>query len=164
MSIAKKEKSKTLKEIKKELAECREEAGEYLMGWQREKADFVNYKNQKEREMAEFRKFTNEDIIISLLPVVDNFNLAVKHLPKELKDNDWTQGILQIKIQLENFLKEAGVEEIKSLGEKFNPEYHEVAGKEKSDKEDDVIIEEVRRGYKVKGKVARVARVVVSSE
>ncbi len=162
MSTPKKEKPKLLKEVKKELIECQEQAGEYLMGWKREKADFVNYKNQKEKEMAEFREFANENIIIGLLPVIDNFNLAVKHLPKELENSDWVKGILQIKIQLEKFLKEAGVEEIKSVGEKFNPEYHEVASKEKSDEEEDVIIEEVRKGYLMKEKVIRVARVKIA--
>jgi len=148
--------------MKKELAECRERAEEYLVGWKREKADFVNYKKQREQEMAEFREFANEDIIINLLPVVDNFDLAVKHLPPELENSDWAQGVLHIKNQLEGFLKEAGAEEIKSVGEKFNPEHHEVVGKEKSEEDEDVIIEEVRKGYLIKGKVMRAARVVVS--
>lgn len=162
MSTPKKEKPKTLKEIKGELEECREEAGEYLTGWKREKADFVNYKKQREREMAEFREFASEDLIVRLLPVVDNFDLAAKHLPKELETSDWAQGIMHIKNQLESFLKESGLEEIKSVGEKFNPEYHEVAGKEKSDEEEDVIVEEARRGYLMGERVVRVARVVVS--
>ncbi len=162
MSTSKKEKPKTLREIKKELEKCREEAREYLMGWKREKADFVNYKKQREREMIKFREFANENIIISLLPIVDNFDLAIKHLPKELESSDWVKGILHIKNQLENFLKEAGVEEIKSVGEKFNPEYHEVISKEKSDEPEDVIIEEVRKGYKMKEKMIRAARVNVA--
>ncbi len=162
MSTVKKEKAKTLKEIKKELVECQERAGEYLMGWKREKADFVNYKNQRERELKEFRKFAGEEMILDLLPVVDNFNLATKHLPEELESSDWVKGIYHIKSQLENFLREVGVEEMKSVGEKFNPEYHEVIGKEKSDEEEDVIIEEVRKGYEMKGKVIRAARVKVS--
>ena len=162
MSIPKKEKSKSLKEVKKELVECQERAGEYLAGWKREKADFVNYKKQREREMAEFREFAGEDLIIRLLPVIDNFNLAVKHLPKELENSDWVKGVLHIRTQLESFLKEAGVEEIKSVGEKFNPEYHEVADKEKSEEEDDVIVGEVRKGYLIEERVVRTARVVVS--
>jgi len=148
--------------MKKELVECRERAEEYLMGWKREKADFVNYKKQKEGEMAEFREFAREDLLLGLLPVVDNFDLAVKHLPPELENSDWAQGILHIKIQLEGFLKEAGAEEIKSVGEKFNPEYHEVVGKEKSEEDEDVIVGEVRKGYLIKGKVVRAARVKIS--
>ena len=163
MSIPKKEKSKTLKEIKRELENCREEAKKYLMGWKREKADFVNYKKQREREMVKFKELANEDIIINLLPVIDNFNLAVQHLPKELEESDWVKGILHIKIQLENFLKEVGVKEIKSVGERFNPEYHEIAGKRKSEKEEDMIVEEIRKGYEMKGRVIRAARVIVSS-
>ncbi len=164
MSTVKKEKVKSLKEIKKELVECREEAGGYLMGWQREKADFVNYKKQREQELEEFRKFAGEEIILDLLPVVDNFNLATKHLPEELENSEWAKGIYHIKSQLENFLREVGVEEMKSVGEKFNPEYHEVIGKEKSDEPEDIIVEEIRKGYLMKGKVIRPARVVVSGE
>jgi len=163
MSISKKEKSKTLKEIKRELEKCQEEAKKYLTGWKREKADFMNYKKQREREMVKFRELANEDIIINLLPVIDNFNLAVQHLPKELEESDWVKGILHIKVQLENFLKGAGVEEIKSVGEKFNPEYHEIAGKRKSEEEEDVIVGEIRKGYEMKGRVIRAARVIVSS-
>lgn len=146
-----------------DLEKYKEQAEEYLVGWKRAKADLINYKKRQEEVAQEFIKFTNQDLILELLPLLDNFRLAAQHLPKELKNSEWVKGIFQIKNQLENLLKTRGVEEIKSVGEKFNPELHESVEEIKSsDKKTGMIIEEVQRGYKLNGKVIRAARVKIS--
>lgn len=137
-------------------------AEENLAGWQRAKADFVNYKKDQEKMFSDFRRYANEDMITALLPTVDSFALATKHLPEELKDSDWAKGIICIKGMFENFLKEAGVSEIKTLGEKFDPNIFEAVGEEESESESGTVIEEVQRGYKMGDKVIRAAKVKVA--
>ncbi len=141
---------------------CKKQAEEYLAGWKRAKADLINYKKRQEEVVQEFIKFANQDLILELLPMLDNFRLAAQHLPKELENSEWVKGVFQIKNQLENLLKTRGIEEIKSVGEKFNPELHEsVEEVESSDKKEGMIVEEVQKGYKLNGKVIRAARVKV---
>ena len=162
VSKPKKEKSKTLKEAKKELKEYQKQAEENLAGWQRAKADFVNYKKDQEKYLEEFRKYANEDTIVKLLPTIDNFELAIKHLPENLEKTDWVKGMVCIKGQFDNFLKEVGVEEIKAVGEKFDPSLFESVGEKESDKEEGTVITEVQKGYKMKGKVIRVGKVIIA--
>lgn len=164
MSIPKKPKTEKEqnKDLKQELSEYKKQAEENLAGWQRAKADFVNYKKDQEKYLDEFRKYASEDMIVRLLPTIDSFQLAIDHLPENLKDNDWTKGIICIKNQFDSFLKEVGVEEIKVVGEKFDPNFFESVGEEESDQEEGIIISEVQKGYKMFGKVIRVAKVRIS--
>ncbi len=164
MSTPKKEKSRTLKEVKKELKEYKKQAEENLAGWQRAKADFVNYKKDQEKYLEEFRKYASEDMIVKLLPTIDNFELATKHLPKDLENSDWAKGIICIKSQFDNFLKDVGVEEIKSVGEKFDPSLFESIGEKESDREEGIIIAEIQKGYRMFGKVVRVGKVKVAGK
>ncbi len=147
-----------------ELEKCKKQAEENLAGWRRAKADFLNYKKDQEKFLGEFRKYANEDVIIKLLPTIDSFNLAIEHLPEDLKNNDWAKGIMCIKSQFDNFLKDAGVEEIKSIDEKFDPSSFESVGEEESDKEEGTIIAEVQKGYKMFGKVIRAGKVKVAKK
>jgi molecular chaperone GrpE len=80
-----------------------------------------------------------------------------------LKENENVKGLLQIKQQILDFLKKKGIEEIKSVGEKFNPAYHEVVGEVETDQfETGTIVEEVQKGYKIEGRVLRPAKVRVA--
>ena len=168
MSTPKPKKSKKphpqKKDPKQELEECQKQSEENLAGWQRAKADFLNYKKDQEKYLEEFRKYASEDMIVRLLPTIDNFELATKHLPKELENSDWVKGIVCIKNQFDNFLKEAGVEEIKAIGEKFDPNLFESVGEEKAEQEEGTIISEIQKGYKMFGKVVRVGKVKVAGK
>lgn len=157
-------KEKDLKECLEKLEKYKKQAEENLNGWKRAKADFINYKKDQERWMEEFRKYANEDIITRLLQIIDGFHLAIEHLPEDLKNSDWAKGIICIKGQLESFLKEVGVEEIKSIGEKFNPSLFESVGEEESDKEEGIVVAEVQKGYKMFGKVIRASKVKISKK
>lgn len=91
----------------------------------------------------------------------DNEAVNIQDVPKEF--TDWFEGIKHIKSQLDKFLKDRGVAEIKTIGEKFNPELHEAVSKRKVEgTESDIILEEVSSGYKMNGKVIMPAKVVVS--
>jgi len=114
--------------------------------------------------LEEFRKYANEDVIVRLLPTIDGFQMAVDHLPEDLKDADWVKGIVCIKSQFDNFLKEVGVEEIKAVGEKFDPNLFESVGEEESDQEEGTIISEVQKGYKMFGRVVRAGKVKITKK
>lgn len=148
-----------VEKLKIQIKELEQKAEEYLNGWKRVKADFVNYKKEQEQVFSEFVKFANQSLILQILPVLDNFNLAIKHLPEDLKDSEWVKGVLHIKTQLEDIMKTQGLEEIKvTKGELLNPQLHEVIGGRVGG---NLIVEEVQKGYKLHGKVIRAAKVKV---
>ena len=148
--------------MEKKLKECQKQKDEYLAGWQRSRADFLNYKKEEIKRIAELLKYANEDLILKILPILDNFEKAEKEIPQEKKDK-YLEGFLQIKKQLEDCLKNQGIEIIKSLNEKFDPNFHEVVQEiEAKDKESSIIIEEVKKGYILNGKVIRSAKVKIN--
>jgi molecular chaperone GrpE len=116
---------KEIEELKKKLEECQKLKDEYLAGWQRARADLINYKKEELERVGELIKFSANGLILKILPILDNFEIAEKKLPENLKNDENVKGILQIKSQILNFLKEQGVEEIKSIGERFDPNFHE---------------------------------------
>lgn len=149
--------------LKKDLERCQKEKDEYLAGWQRAKADFLNYKKEETERVEEILKYVSAGLILKILPILDNFNLIEKELPENLSNNDYMKGIFQIKNQLEDFLKNQGAEAIDCLGKKFDPNLHEaVEEAEVKDKEAGLVIEEVQKGYLINGKVLRPARVKIS--
>lgn len=164
-SQPKKEESESIK-LKGELEQEKKKSEEYLNSWKRCQADFINYKRHQSEIFDELVKSANQGLILEVLPVYDTFTLAAKHIPEELKSKEWVKGVIQIKSQFENLLKSKGLEETKSVGEKFNPEVHEVvemmdspAGERKPEGE---ILEEIQTGYKLNGMVIRTAKVKVA--
>lgn len=159
---------KKLKKVKKTLKVCQKEKEEYLAGWQRAKADLINYRKEQEQKSLDLFKFANENFILEILPALDSFELALKHMDKDrAAEGEPRQGreeILQLYNQLKNILKNQGLEEIKALGEKFNPELHEsveeIKGKSKGSK--GIVVEEVQKGYKLNNKTIRPSRVKIS--
>lgn len=147
---------------KKELEKCQKEREEYLAGWQRARADFLNFKKEEMERIGEILKYANEELIFKILPILDNFEKAEKETPDDKKKDKLLEGVFQIKSQLQDFLKNQGVEAIKSLGEKFDPNFHEVVEEiEEKDKESGTIIEEVKKGYKLHERVIRPAKVKI---
>ena len=152
-----------IEELKKKLEECQKLKDEYLAGWQRERADFLNYKKGELERIGEIIKYGDLGLILKILPIADNFELAEKNLPENLKTDENVKGILQTKNQILDFLKNQGVEEIKSVGEKFDPNFHEVIEEvEVKDKESGIVIEEIQKGYKINGRLLRPAKVKIS--
>lgn len=148
--------------LKEQLAELEKQKQEYLAGWQRSKADFLNY---KKGEMARFERFidiASQGMIIKILPLLDNLYLAEKNLPEDLKKDQYVQGILQIKIQLESLLKNQGVEYMETIGKQFDPQFHEVIEEVDSDKEPNTIVEEIQKGYLINQNLLRPAKVKIS--
>jgi len=154
-------KDSDLEQLKKQLEECQKKRGEYLAGWQRARADFINHKKEEIERMEGFLKYAMEEFIFKILPILDSFNLAEKKSLEKGK-NPEVEGFLQIKKQLEDFLKSEGVEEIKTAGQEFDPNLHEAMEQvEAKDKEPGIIVEEIQKGYKINGRLLRPAKVKV---
>jgi len=154
---------KNKEKLEEKLKECQKQKEEFLNGWKKERADFLNYKKEEMERIGELIKYANEGLILKFLPILDNLEIAEKKLPESLKKEENVRGILQIKKQILDFLKTQGVEEIKSIGEKFNPNFHEVV--EEIKKEGcgpGMIVEEIQKGYKINGRLLRPAKVKIS--
>lgn len=121
-------------------------------------ADFHNFRDRIAREATESAYYYKKNIITSLLPVLDMFELALKH---KSEDNEFTKGMEMIFAQFISTLENEGLQIIKTE-DKFNPELHEAILTEESDKVDNTILEELQRGYMLNNKVIRYARVKVS--
>jgi len=132
----------------------------YLDSWKRCQADFENYKKDQTKQQEEFRKYTKMDVILQLLPVLDNFEASLAHVPVKEKDSAWVAGITHIKRQIEDILKNNNISEIEvKIGDKFNPEIHEAVGGEGKKQ---IVKKVLQKGYKFDGRVIRAARVEIS--
>ena len=146
-----------------ELDECKKTRDEYLAGWQRARADFLNYKKDEIERIEGLVAYSNEELILKLLPIIDNFDLVEKKISEDLKNNENVKGLLQVKIQMLDFLKKYNVEEIKSVGEKFDPNFHEaVETAELENGESNKIVEEIKKGYIINGRLLRPAKVRIA--
>jgi len=146
----------------KKIIELEEKKAELTAGWQRTQADFENFKKKMLEERSKLIKSANSDLIYQLLPVLDNFQLAAYHLPKDLENNNWAQGIQQIEKQFEDILLENELEKIEAIGKNFDPELHEAIEEIESDQPPGTIVEEILSGYKYSGDVIRPAKVKVA--
>lgn len=163
MAEKKKKKELDIEQLKKKLAECEKLKAEYLAGWQRSRAEFLNYKKEELKRVGEIVKYADTGLILKILPILDNLELAEKKIPEDLKKDENIKGLLQIKTQIRDFLKNQGVEEIESVGKKFDPNVHEVVGEvEEKDKKSGIVITEVQKGYKIHGRLLRPAKVRVT--
>ena len=149
-------------ETNNELDECKKLCDEYLAGWQRCKADFLNYKKEEAARIGALLEFSKANWFLKILPVLDNFERAMKNAKEDLKGSEWFLGIEQIENQLKGFLKAEGIEEIKAIGEKFNPELHEAVEQVENEAESGTIIEVLEKGYTINNKLLRPAKVKVA--
>lgn len=129
---------------------------------QRERADAVNLRRRHDEEIAKLRSSVKASVVADLLPVIDNFERALKHVPKELENNDYVKGVQGVVKQFEKTLATIGVERIKTVGESFDPHYHEAVSAEEGDGGPEVVSEELQAGYRLGDEVIRHAMVKVT--
>lgn len=145
----------------KKIAELEQAVDQLTADLQRTQADFTNFKRRTEQERASIADFGREDMIVKLLPVIDNLERALNHIPKELTDNDWAKGIQSIGKQLSSQLEKIGVTKIPATGQEFNPELHEAIQMEEGEGDKEVVTEELQPGYMLGDNVIRHAMVKV---
>jgi molecular chaperone GrpE len=143
------------------LADEKARAEDYLSRLVRMQADFENYRKRVAREREELVKYSGEQLITALLPVLDNFDLAL-HAQNNNYEN-LLSGVEMISRQLTDILAREGLEVIPAVGLEFNPEFHEAVMKEESGEHpENTVTAELRRGFTYKGKVIRPAMVKVA--
>jgi len=138
-------------------------ADEFSDGWQRERAEFANYRKRVSRDLDTQKIDFKVDIIKKYLAVKDDLDRALKNLPEPLKDEPWISGIVLINQKLSNLLNGEGIETIPAEGLAFDPTVHEAISNEDNDEvESGFIIEVVQQGYQLGNRVIRPALVRVS--
>jgi molecular chaperone GrpE len=160
-----------LKKLREKLKKCESEKQEYLAGWQRARADFINARKEEGENRQEFLKFCESNLIIEFLALADSFDSLFKmekidparNIISNGIDKNWRTGIENLYGQLMNILKSRGIEIIESEGKIFNPEEHESIGEIKVDskEKEGIIVEVLRKGYKMYNKIIRPAQVRV---
>ena len=148
--------------LKEALTKEKEKAEKYLANWQMAEADFRNYKTREEQEKQELINWANSTLICDLLPVLDAFDRAFEGVVPEGEGLNWITGFRQIQKMLLDILNKHGLDEMKCVGDKFDPTFHEAIARQKGD--EGVILDEVRKGYTLKDKVLRAPQVVVGSD
>jgi molecular chaperone GrpE len=131
---------------------------------QRERADSMNLRRQHEEQVASLKNLVKASIVRELLPVIDNLERSLKHIPTDLEGNDYIKGIEGVVKQFEKVLSDMGVERIKTVGEPFDPRFHEAVSMEDGDGTLEVVCEELQAGYRLGDDVIRHAMVKVRME
>ena|ERR1700722_11178929 len=160
-------------ELEAKLAEAEKQRDEYLGGWQRTKADFINYKKEEMKHMEDVARYGNESLIKDLISVLDNFDLALRSMerttptPEGGRSPDRSvgveKGIYLIRSQIEDILKKRGLEKVSvKPGDEFDPMIAEAMAEVPSDKPPGTIVEEIEPGYRLHDKILRPARVIIA--
>ncbi|MDQ1283963.1 MAG: molecular chaperone GrpE [Patescibacteria group bacterium] len=141
-------------------------AEKYLEGWKRCQADFENYKKRQADSQKELVAFGNMNLILEILPVLDNFYASTGHVPESEKSSPWVTGIMHIQKQLEKVLEDNGVKEIVvKTGDDFDPSVMEAVSHEarniKHETKENRVKKVLQKGYRIDERVIRAARVTV---
>jgi len=155
---------KTIKKLKSDLRIIKKEKEEYLNGWQKERADFANYKKQEDDRKTMLSESMRERILSRFLTVMDSFNMAFANKQAWAKvDEGWRKGVEYIYNQMNTVFEEYGVKAIGENGDVFDPNLHESMEMIETDKKDDdhKLAEVIQKGYKLAERVLRPAIVKV---
>jgi len=149
--------------LKLEIEELNQKSGEYLDGWQRERAEFVNYKKRMDREREQLKVNITGNVIRSYLEIIDDLELALKNKPAKGEGPTWAEGIELIYRKFLTMLETEGIKPMQVEGQIFDPNLHEAISQEPNeDFESGEIIEVVRNGYSIGERVLRPASVRVA--
>lgn len=143
--------------------ELEQHLGELTADLQRVQADFINYRTRMEEDKARTIQGAKAATVLKLLPVIDNIERAIGHLPAELEDNQWAKGVSTLAKNLDKSLSDLGLTRIEAVGRPFNPNLHEAISAEgEGDRE--VVADELRAGYMLDGQVVRPSLVKVNRD
>jgi molecular chaperone GrpE len=160
-----------LEKLRQQIEDLQKEKDELFGKLQRVSADYINFQKRTHKQVADTIAYEKEKIIKTLLPALDNFEHTLQNAQStvrcpqaEAENADvLIEGIRIIYDQILDILKAHGVERIEALGEKFDPALHEaVSQKAESGKEDNIVLEEFQKGYKLNGRVIRPSRVIIN--
>ncbi len=138
-------------------------ADDYQQRALRTQADFDNFRKRTQKEKEDFAKYASSKLITELIPIFDNFDRAITAAGEIAENDSFAKGVGMIFRQLEGVLKAEGLETMDTVGQPFNPEFHQAIMQVESDEhEEGIVVEEVQKGYMLKDRVLRPAMVKVS--
>lgn len=153
-----------LASLRQELEDAQARQAEYLDGWQRARAELANARKRFQREQGQAYDSARADILVRLLPIVDDFQRALKNVPEEASNDPWLEGIRLIERNFQHVLEQEGVSAIADAGQEFDPFLHQAVTHEPSDSVPaGHIISALRTGYRMGEQVLRPSMVRVSS-
>ena len=151
----------TTPDLERILAETNLKADYYLESWKRSQADFANYKRRLEQEKLEMGVYANTQLILAVLPILDDFERAFLAISHKHAKTDWVEGIRLVERKLKTTLEAQGLTAIQSVGETFDPNVHEAVMHVKG--EDGKVVQELQKGYRLHDKIIRPSKVAVGN-
>jgi molecular chaperone GrpE len=151
-------------QLEEALENEKERSADLLHRLQYLQADFENYRKRVEKEMGDAKRFSNERLLWDLLTVKDELDLAYAKARESKQSPILLEGVGMVQKRLQNLLSKEGVERVPGAGSMFNPDYHEAALRVVSHEEEGTVVEEVRAGYMLKGRVLRPSIVKVAGK
>jgi molecular chaperone GrpE len=149
--------------VRSELEKVTAQSAANLDGWQRERAEFANFKRRIDREQSQQRQYLTGEVIKKYLVILDDLDLALKNKPKDDEGAAWAEGITLIARKLQSIIDAEGIERINQNHVQFDPNLHEaISNEENPEFESGNIIEVVRQGYKLGDRILRPAMVRVA--
>lgn len=145
--------------------ESRDDMEQLKKTLQRVQADFVNFRRRADEDKENYQKYSTGSLILRLLPVIDELDLAISHTPTRKTPASWIEGVRLIYRKLYSLLESEGITRIEAEGKSFDPFEHEAMSlQEATDYPEGCILSVVRAGYKLHGKVLRPSQVIVSKQ
>jgi molecular chaperone GrpE len=155
--------SEQVAQLSAELEAAEQRAAEAESGWQRARADFANLKRRTEEERAESANIASDRLLIRVLDLADDFDLAVEHVPEDAKDSPWVEGIAAIDRKLRTLLEAEGITAMEGEGEPFDPHTQQaISYEDTADVPDGTVTKVIQRGYTIRDRVLRPALVAVA--
>jgi molecular chaperone GrpE len=152
----------TVADLKEQITEMTVQRDEYLAGWQRAKADFINYKKEEMKKVEDIARYGSENLIKDLISVMDNFDLALRTLEKA---EPVEKGIYLIRTQIDDILKKRGLEKLEiKIGDAFDPSVAEALSEVDAEQPPGTVVQEIEPGYRLHEKIVRPARVIISKD
>ena len=152
-----------VEELRNQLMAAEQEAVESKAGWQRNAADFANYRRRTEQDREQMLGLANEALLSKLLTIVDDFDRAIANMPTELRGGGWVDGIAAIDRKLRLLLDSEGLTPIDAVGKPFDPREHEaLVQEETTNVPEGTVTSELQRGYRIRDRVLRPAMVAVA--
>lgn len=141
-----------------------QQVGDLTEALQRERADATNIRRRHDEQITSLRTTVKAGVVRDLLPILDNFERALKHVPEDIKSHDYVKGVSGVVKQFEKTLEDMGVQRIKTVNEPFDPNLHEAVSMEQGEGDKEVVVEELQSGYKLGDEVLRHAMVKVKTQ
>lgn len=155
--------AESVEELKARIEALSAQSEEYMQRLARSQADFDNFRKRTIREKEELGKYASSKLIAELIPVIDNFGRALDTRPEGEASESFVKGVEMIYRQFDSVLQAEGLTTMETVGQPFNPEFHQAVMQVESDEhEEGIVVEELQKGYMLKDKVLRPAMVKVS--